>query len=64
MVEKILVVDDGPESLKLFGYSLHRQGYEVVVAQSGKEALEVIAKQKPDLIILDIAMPGTDGCRA
>jgi DNA-binding response OmpR family regulator len=61
MAEKILVVDDEPESLKLFGYSLHRQGYEVVVAQSGKEALEVIDKQKPDLIILDIMMPGMDG---
>jgi pilus assembly protein CpaE len=61
MAGKILVVDDEPESLKLFGYSLHRQGYEVVVAQNGKEALEVIDNQKPDLIILDIMMPGMDG---
>ena len=61
MVEKILVVDDEPEALKLFGYSLHRQGYEVVVAQDGKEALDVMEKQSPDLVILDVMMPAMDG---
>ena len=61
MAEKILVVDDEPDSLKLFGYSLHRQGYEVLVAQNGSEALKIINKQKPDLVILDIMMPVMDG---
>lgn len=61
MVEKILIVDDEPEALKLFGYSLHRQGYEVVVAQNGQEALDAIEKQAPDLVILDVMMPAMDG---
>ena len=61
MAEKVLIVDDEPESLKLFGYSLHRQGYEVFVAQSGQEALDNIRKYKPDLVVLDIMMPGMDG---
>jgi len=61
MAEKLLIIDDEPESLKLFGYALHRQGYEVFVAQSGQEGLESIRKYKPDLVILDIMMPGMDG---
>lgn len=61
MPEKILVVDDEPEALKLFGYALHRQGYEIIVAQNGQEGLALIKSQKPDLVVLDIMMPGMDG---
>ena len=61
MAVRILVVDDEPEALKLFGYSLHRQGYEVLVAQNGMEALEIIQEHKPDLVVLDVMMPDMDG---
>lgn len=61
MVEKILVVDDDLESLKLVGLMLRRQGYEVVTAESGKKALAAVATQIPDLIILDVMMPDMSG---
>ncbi len=61
MAEKILVVDDDLDSLKLIGLTLHRQGYEIVPANSGKQALEKAAAAMPDLIILDVMMPDMDG---
>ena len=61
MAEKILIVDDDVNALKLIGYTLHREGYEIVVAQSGQEALAKAQKEKPHLVILDIMMPGMDG---
>lgn len=61
MAEKILVVDDDPNALRLIGYALQRQGYEIVVAQNGQEALTKAQSEGPDLIILDIMMPSLDG---
>jgi pilus assembly protein CpaE len=61
MAEKILIVDDDVNALKLIGYTLHREGYEIVAAQSGQEALAKAQKEKPQLVILDIMMPGMDG---
>ncbi len=61
MAEKILVVDDDLESLKLVGLMLRRQGYEVVTAESGKKALAAVAADLPDLIILDVMMPDMSG---
>jgi DNA-binding response OmpR family regulator len=61
MAEKILVVDDDPNALRLIGYALQRQGYEVIVAQNGQEALAKTQSEKPSLIILDIMMPTMDG---
>ncbi len=61
MAEKILIVDDDVNALKLIGYTLHREGYEIVVAQSGQEALAKAQTEKPHLVLLDIMMPGMDG---
>jgi two-component system KDP operon response regulator KdpE len=63
----ILVVDDEPQILRVMRASLQPRGYEVRTAPGGREALDEIHKQPPDLIILDLAMPGMSGlevCRA
>lgn len=59
--KKILIVDDEPDVLTLLGERLAKAGYEVIKASSGKEAIVMADKNIPDLIILDIAMPGLDG---
>ena len=61
MAEKILVVDDDPDTVKILDIYLQRLGYEVTIAQSGLQALELAHKILPDLIILDVMMPGMDG---
>lgn len=61
MAEKILIVDDDVNALKLIGYTLHREGYEIIAAQSGQEALAKAQGEEPQLVILDIMMPGMDG---
>ncbi len=61
MAKKILVVDDEPAQLRLADQVLTHHGYEVLKAGSGQEALRVIFEHKPDLILLDVVMPGIDG---
>ena len=61
MPEKILVVDDDIDSLKLIGLMLQRNGYEVIAASAGNQALTKAASERPDLIILDIMMPDMNG---
>ncbi len=61
MTEKILIVDDDQESLKLIELLLQRQGYEVISASSGQGALDRAQAEQPDLIILDIMMSAMDG---
>src|SRR5204863_5191450 len=58
---KILVVDDLPENVRLLEAVLAPRGYEVVSAHSGAEALELVEAEEPDLILLDVVMPGMDG---
>ncbi len=58
---QILVVDDEPRYLKLVRYNLETAGYEVITAATGEEALSLVAGKSPDLIILDIRLPGIDG---
>lgn len=60
-LKKILIVDDEPDILEFLRYNLKREGYDVVTAPDGKQALAVAASEKPDLIILDIMMPEMDG---
>jgi len=59
--QRILVVDDTPQNVKLFADLLTAKGYEVSTAASGEQALEAIARQPPDLVLLDIMMPGING---
>jgi len=61
MSARILIVDDNPNALKLVGYALHREGFEITVAQNGPEALAKAEADPPDLVILDIMMPDMDG---
>ncbi len=59
---KILAVDDVPENVRLLEAVLVPRGYEVVAATSGEEALDVVASARPDLILLDVVMPGNTSC--
>lgn len=57
----VMVVDDDAPILQLIGDILKPEGYNIVKVQSGSEALEKLKENKPDLILLDIMMPGMDG---
>jgi pilus assembly protein CpaE len=61
MAEKILIVDDDIDSLKLIGLMLQRQGYEISAASAGLQAINKAGAELPDLIILDVMMPDMDG---
>lgn len=58
---KILLVDDEPDILEFLGYTLRQEGYLVLEASDGKRGLEIAKREKPDLVILDVMMPGMDG---
>jgi len=59
--KNILVVDDDKSLVKSLRYHLERRGYLISTARDGKQALEMVAKKRPDLILLDIVMPNVDG---
>ena len=61
MAEKILVVDDDIDTLRLVGLMLERQGYQIIAASTGQQALSLARIEKPDLILLDLMMPDIDG---
>jgi pilus assembly protein CpaE len=61
MPEKILIVDDDVETLRLVGLMLQRQGYEIAAASNGTQAISMAQSELPDLIVLDIMMPDMDG---
>lgn len=61
MVEKILVVDDEISLQETLAYSLKKEGYSVEVAGDGNVALEMARSSKPDLVVLDVMLPGKDG---
>ncbi len=60
-VKKILIADDEPDILEIVQYNLQNEGYEVATAKNGNEAIELAKRFNPDLIILDIMMPGKNG---
>jgi two-component system phosphate regulon response regulator PhoB len=59
--EKILVVDDEEDILELVRFNLSREGFAVISALTGEKALELVRKEVPDLIVLDLMLPGVDG---
>jgi len=61
MAERLLIVDDDLDTLRLIGLMLERQGYEIIAASNGKQALDLAKSELPDLIILDVMMPDLDG---
>jgi pilus assembly protein CpaE len=61
MADKILLVDDDLDTLRLVGLMLQRQGYEIRAASSGPQALAIVEREIPDLILLDVMMPEMDG---
>jgi two-component system alkaline phosphatase synthesis response regulator PhoP len=65
--KKILVVDDEPQIVQIVKAYLEKAGFRVVTAADGRQAVSIFAREKPDLMILDLNMPGMDGldvCRA
>lgn len=61
---KILLVDDEPDILEIIGYNLSSEGYEVLKAENGQQAIDLTEIHQPDLILLDVMMPGMDGVEA
>ena len=60
-MSKILVIDDDSMIIKLAGFMLKKMGHEVISAKNGLEGIEVLNAEKPDLVLLDVLMPGVDG---
>ncbi len=61
MAEKILIVDDDVDTLRLVGLMLQRQGYQISAATNGEQGLAKAFEEKPDIILLDVMMPDMDG---
>ena len=58
---RILLVDDEPDILEFIGYNIKKEGYTLFTSSNGREAIEIASEVNPQLIILDIMMPGMDG---
>jgi DNA-binding response OmpR family regulator len=61
MNKRILVIEDDPSTLRLIKYSLQQEGYQVLTAPNGLEGIRKAKSEEPDLIILDVLLPGVDG---
>jgi len=61
MPEKILIIDDDLDTLRLVGLMLQKQGYQIIAASSGPQGLELAFSEVPGLVLLDVMMPGMDG---
>jgi DNA-binding response OmpR family regulator len=61
MAEKILIIEDDPATSRLVDYSLRHEGYQVSTASNGLDGIRKALSEAPDLIILDVMLPGMDG---
>lgn len=61
MKEKILIVEDEKDIIKMIEYNLKKEGFKVIAARDGEDALDLVLRQCPDLILLDLMLPGIDG---
>jgi DNA-binding response OmpR family regulator len=61
MAKKVLIIDDEPEMLSLIKITLEKGGFEVSTCDNGRHAWDEIQKVKPDLLVLDVMLPGIDG---
>ncbi|MFW6241703.1 MAG: diguanylate cyclase [Thermodesulfobacteriota bacterium] len=61
---RVLMVDDNPRNLQVLGAILKREGYELIVAADGRQALNAVRRTRPDLILMDVMMPVMDGFEA
>jgi len=64
MMMKILVVEDNETNTYLISFILRKSGYEVIEARTGEEGVALAIREKPDLVIMDIRLPGIDGLEA
>jgi two-component system, OmpR family, phosphate regulon response regulator PhoB len=60
-MNRVLIVDDDPDILVLLSYHMQQEGYEPLRAGTGRQALEIVSQENPDLIILDLMLPDLDG---
>jgi len=63
-MKKILLVDDEPEILELYGDTLEDADFQVIKASNGRECIDIAQKERPDLVLLDLKMPEIDGMEA
>jgi len=67
MKEKILIVDDEKDIIKMLDYNLKKEGFRAVSCYDGKDAIDIAVRERPNLVILDLMLPGMDGldvCKA
>jgi len=61
---KVLIVDDAPDTLEIIQKLLHYEGYDVMMASTGEEGVKKVEEEKPDVVLMDINLPGIDGTEA
>ncbi len=61
MKKRVLLIEDDPSAVRLVSYTLEQEGYEVLTAMNGLEGLNKVREEAPDLLVLDVMLPGLDG---
>ena len=62
--EKVLIVDDAPDTLEIIQKLLYYEGYDISIASSGEEGVKKVEQEKPEVVLMDINLPGIDGTEA